>query len=538
LGQFVTVGSSIATIYAVEVAEVGLSLPDRELAYLDLPLAYRGGANQRGPRVMLSTTFAGARHEWGGRVVRTESELDPVTRMVQVVAEVQDPYAAGPDSRRPPLAVGMYVEAEIEGRAFRDIAVVPRAALRGRSQVIVIDTENRVRFREVEVLRATTESVYIDRGLSAGELIAVSALDSPTEGMLVQVTAIDGDQIAATSPPLRLSPDPVTETRTVESTPGVRDAVSERPSWLSELLDDATSAPARTADRENASANVSRRRPPGADRNPTTHAPSSADAPTRTATVPEEAPAPPPAALAEAAPSPDPRPTVAVLPFNDINVSGRNADLGADLARSVTTQLEGIGSISVVPSATQASLVVGGGVQWLGDLVRVTAQIVDPRDGDVVRAVKIDGTVSDLQRVRAEVAAAIGVGIADALDAGGTSSTVERAMVNTVALRPFANVSQMPEDATLAEAIVVAVTERLGRLQSVSVVTEERDAVWVISGAVQRMGNVVRITANLIDRQQGSVVRAVKVDGPIDQLTRLQNEVAAELSNSVREATS
>ena len=103
LGQFVTVGSAIATIYAVDVAEVGLSLPDEELAYLDLQLAYRGTTNQRGPRVVLSTTFAGARYEWSGRVVRTESEFDPVTRMVQVVAEVQDPYAAGPDPRRPPL---------------------------------------------------------------------------------------------------------------------------------------------------------------------------------------------------------------------------------------------------------------------------------------------------------------------------------------------------------------------------------------------------------------------------------------------------
>ena len=59
-GQFVTVGSPIATVYAIDVAEVGLALPDGELAYLDLPLAYRGATDQIGPRVVLSTTFAGA----------------------------------------------------------------------------------------------------------------------------------------------------------------------------------------------------------------------------------------------------------------------------------------------------------------------------------------------------------------------------------------------------------------------------------------------------------------------------------------------
>ena len=37
VGQFVTVGSAIATIYGVDVAEVQLPLPDEELAYLDLP---------------------------------------------------------------------------------------------------------------------------------------------------------------------------------------------------------------------------------------------------------------------------------------------------------------------------------------------------------------------------------------------------------------------------------------------------------------------------------------------------------------------
>ena len=134
LGQFVTVGNPIATVYAVDIAEVRLPLPDGELAYLDLPLAYRGGANRPGPPVKVLATFAGAVHEWRGRIVRTESEIDPVSRMVHVVAEVNDPYAPGPDPNRPPLAVGMFVEAEIDGRAFDNIAVLPRAALRGRGR--------------------------------------------------------------------------------------------------------------------------------------------------------------------------------------------------------------------------------------------------------------------------------------------------------------------------------------------------------------------------------------------------------------------
>ena len=518
VGQFVTVGAPIATIYSIDVAEVGLALPDEELAYLDLPLAYRGAANQSGPRVVLRTTFAGARYEWGGRVVRTESEIDPVSRMVQVVAEVQDPYAAGPDPRRPPLAVGMYVEAEIEGRAFADISVVPRAALRGRNQVLVIDPENRVHLRDVEILRATTESVFIEGGLSAGELIAVSALDNPTEGMLVQVTDLDVDRIAMASTPTARSAQEVgTEAR---ADPGRE---PEQPGWLRELLEDDPAVAARST---SASGELTR----GARRPSPVVATPSADAVTGGVPMPVPVPAAPPAA----APG---RAVVAVLPFEEINPINRDADLGVGLAQSVTMRLEAIGSVTVATSPTEARLVVGGGVQRVGDAVRVTARVVDQRDGEVVSSLKIDGTVSDLPRVHAEVAAAIGDSIVDLFDAGEPSTRVERATVSAVTVRPFANVSRLPEDATVAEAITIAVAERLALLPGVSLVTEERDALWIISGGIQRIGSILRITANLIDGREGTVVYAVKVDGPVDQLIRLQNEVAAELSTSVQEAT-
>ena len=187
IGQFVTVGSPVATIYAVDYAEIRLPLPDEELAYLDLPLSYRGSQNRVGPRVTLRARFAGRTHAWQGRIVRTEGEIDPVSRMVHVVAQVKDPYAPGRDPSRPPLAAGMYVEAEIEGRIATGVVVLPRAALRGSSQVLVVDAESRLRFRTVELLRSTTEAIVVRTGLEEGEMVALSLLDVVTDGMKVQV---------------------------------------------------------------------------------------------------------------------------------------------------------------------------------------------------------------------------------------------------------------------------------------------------------------------------------------------------------------
>jgi len=240
--------------------------------------------------------------------------------------------------------------------------------------------------------------------------------------------------------------------------------------------------------------------------------------------------------LPESAPLPT-RAVVAVLPFEEINLEDRDADLGVDLTRAVTTRLKAMESLSVVTFPSEANLVVRGGVQQVGDVVRVTARVVD-QGGEVVNSVKIDGPVSDLPRFRAELAAAIGDSIVDALDTTEPAERMDRVTANPISVLPFANVSRRPGDVALAEAITTAVTNQLSMLSSVAVATEERSALWIVSGAIQRIGNTIRITANLLDRRSGAVVHAVKVDGPIDQLSRLQDEVAAELSDSVREATS
>jgi len=230
VGQFVTRGNAIATLYAVDFAEIRLPVPDRELAFLDVPLVPRllgqgaGRAGEEGMEsvdgspVALTAEFAGRLHHWNGTLVRTEAELDPRTRMVHLVARVQDPYglltpdgdsaetpegtegttdpemnrveglATSRDSERTaPLAVGLFVEAEIEGRAIDRAFVIPRDAIRESGLVYVVDTEDRLQFREVEVLRTERETVIIGAGLESGERICITPLQAAINGMRVRV---------------------------------------------------------------------------------------------------------------------------------------------------------------------------------------------------------------------------------------------------------------------------------------------------------------------------------------------------------------
>jgi len=192
-GQYVTPGTPLAKIYAVDFAEIRLPLPDADLAFVDLPLVYRGSETRRpGPEVILRSEFAGRSYEWRGRLVRTEGEIDPRSRMVHTVARVKDPYGRGDDPDRPPLAAGMYVEAEIIGRAVEGVAVIPRTALRSGSRVLVVDDDDRIEFRDVVVLRVSDDQAVIGSGLSDGERVCLSNLAAVTDGMRVRIF---GDEV-------------------------------------------------------------------------------------------------------------------------------------------------------------------------------------------------------------------------------------------------------------------------------------------------------------------------------------------------------
>ncbi|MGH6635445.1 MAG: hypothetical protein ACRED0_04715 [Gammaproteobacteria bacterium] len=90
---------------------------------------------------------------------------------------------------RAPLAVGLFVQAEISGRERSDLLRLPHGALRAGHQALVIDAEHRVRFRGVEVLANDPEGVLVRGEIAPGERVVVAGLDTPVEGMKVRSEA-------------------------------------------------------------------------------------------------------------------------------------------------------------------------------------------------------------------------------------------------------------------------------------------------------------------------------------------------------------
>ena len=176
-----------------------------DLAFLDLPDADAALArtdadadakNASSADVVLSADYAGQLRSWQARLVRTEGALDARTRMLSVVARIDDPYGrvgksedgrAG-ENEGAPLPVGLFVNASIAGRSVDAVFEIPRSALRRKHFVWIIDDHLRLRVRKVDVLRSERGTTWIEPGLTAGERVVTSPIEIVTEGMRVRTT--------------------------------------------------------------------------------------------------------------------------------------------------------------------------------------------------------------------------------------------------------------------------------------------------------------------------------------------------------------
>lgn len=177
-GQDIHAGQSLASIYGTSVMEVRLPVRDEWLALIDLPLT--GRLEGQSLPITLHGSFGGVAGEWPGRIVRREGGLGD-NRMIYLVARID-----GADQAGVPMEPGMLVEAVIRGRAMAGVARLPRSVLAGDSRVWLIDQQQRLRQREVEVLYQDGNHVWLSGGVEEGQRIALNGGLRWLEGTAVE----------------------------------------------------------------------------------------------------------------------------------------------------------------------------------------------------------------------------------------------------------------------------------------------------------------------------------------------------------------
>ncbi|WP_261389839.1 efflux RND transporter periplasmic adaptor subunit [Ferrimonas balearica] len=176
LGQYINVSNQLGEVQGSDIAEVRLPVPPEDLEFLD---------SLNGAEVILTQSLADHELTWKAKLVRSEGVVNDDNRMVYLVAEIRDPYGINVD-RPHPLKFGSFVNASIAGRYIEDLVNLPRYAVRN-DRVTIIKADNTVELRQVHVVRADLEHVYIQGGLEQGERISLNAMDSVDIGRKVKV---------------------------------------------------------------------------------------------------------------------------------------------------------------------------------------------------------------------------------------------------------------------------------------------------------------------------------------------------------------
>jgi membrane fusion protein (multidrug efflux system) len=185
LGSFAGIGTPLADLESLGAYEVRLPVPLEDYAFVKVP--GDAGVTEM-PEVKFSSVVAGDTLEWMGKIVRTEGGVDRSSRSVFLIAEL-----ASPEKRDRYLQPGLFVKASVSGVELKNVYRVPRRAIYGVNQVLIVDEKNMVSLRDLVVVRSEAEYLLVSEGLSAGERICVTSIAGVVENMEVKVVDRDAE---------------------------------------------------------------------------------------------------------------------------------------------------------------------------------------------------------------------------------------------------------------------------------------------------------------------------------------------------------
>ena len=230
LGQYVNPGTQLATLIGSDHAEVVIDLPMSRLEWLpkQLPKDLTANSTEKGSKQSTITnqyqipaeiSLAGisSASAWPAVVKRQLLELTPRGMMVQLIAEVRDPFqlkisleqndkeqsgngavkikkidtfkkeiSEKEEFFKIPLFIGSFVEVKIPGRQLADVIQIPAKALRDRDTVWVV-VNKQLQIRNVKIAHIDLDNVYISGGVKIGEKIVISPIKGASKGLKVRI---------------------------------------------------------------------------------------------------------------------------------------------------------------------------------------------------------------------------------------------------------------------------------------------------------------------------------------------------------------
>lgn len=185
-GALVTANQSqsLATVQQLDPIYVDVTQSSREM--LDLRRDFAAGTLQRPDQLPVTIMLEdGSQYSHAGKLEFAEVSVDPTTGRFALRVVVPNPDQV--------LLPGMFVRAIVSTGVQEQGILVPQQGVardpRGATSVMVVNAENVVEARPVQVSRTVGDKWLVDSGLSVGDRVIVEGLQKIRPGAPVEITA-------------------------------------------------------------------------------------------------------------------------------------------------------------------------------------------------------------------------------------------------------------------------------------------------------------------------------------------------------------
>ena len=182
LGTTIIPGQPVGALYTSSEIEVTLAVKDNDLQFLSIPMDGRKLDPSEQALVEIKSFYKGKNQTWIGRLERVDGVIDPITRMINLIAVFKNDFI---ETDKPNLPIGLFVEALIDGINLKNIFSIPVNAISENNEVYIVNNDNELESRQLSILKKYSDFVIVKDGLKAGERIVISKLSTASNGIKV-----------------------------------------------------------------------------------------------------------------------------------------------------------------------------------------------------------------------------------------------------------------------------------------------------------------------------------------------------------------
>ena len=180
LGSQVSVTTPLAHLAGTDEFWIRLSIPVEKLQWIKIP----DHISTESSTVKIILREKGLQQTVRmGRVLSLAPDLEERGRLAILYVVIKDPLCRLPENRlHQKILIGSFVTAEIEGIELKSAIAIKRNYVRETDNLWLLDKQNKLAIRKIDIAAKNSEYVFITGGLSEDDRIITSSLSTPVPG--------------------------------------------------------------------------------------------------------------------------------------------------------------------------------------------------------------------------------------------------------------------------------------------------------------------------------------------------------------------